>query len=135
MVETAKHTPGPWAVSSRTPFDYPSPGGQRHDHCIVGSGDGTFASPLHYVADCGIASDESVQANARLVAVAPRLLAVCQRIERALKLVPCKDGGKDATDDEVRRGEAMDGGKWRAESSVDGWAHELREAISEAIGS
>jgi hypothetical protein len=53
------------------------------------------------------------------------LLVVLKQIVARAKLVPCKDGGLDAAP-----GEGMDAGKWRVESSVDGWIADARAAIA-----
>jgi hypothetical protein len=61
------HTPTPWHVQTGRPFDYPSPSGNRPNHCIIGVGDGRLSNPFHHVADAGIAESDEVQANARLI--------------------------------------------------------------------
>ncbi len=57
------------------------------------------------------------------------LVHICDTLLSRAHLVPCKDGGIDASDEEVREGKAMDGGKWRVESAVDGWIADLRETV------
>lgn len=59
-----KHTPGPW-VANKTP------GGMIFVYTE------NLARPI---CGTGVAGDPTVQANARLIAAAPDLLAACQRI-------------------------------------------------------
>lgn len=73
----ARHTPGPWAV-------YPSNGGDP----IIGpaaTDDGRFAIARayfpNYSPDGIVAARREVDANARLIAAAPELLAACEQAE------------------------------------------------------
>lgn len=77
---------------------------------------------------------DAVSASASLLEAAPTMLAVLRGVAASLALVPCKDGGQDATEDDVREGKAIAMGKWRAESSLDGWAAELREVLARVGG-
>lgn len=67
--------------------------------------------------------------QADVIAAAPELLDCLERLLKRAELVPCKAGGKDA-----KPGEGMDGGKWRVESSIDGWIVDAREIVAKAKG-
>jgi hypothetical protein len=120
-----KHTPGPWTVLKAEPLE------QNAWH--VGTGeDPSFADVICRVIDrgspwSGVEGQANSEANAQLIAAAPELLEALQRIVERAVLVPCKNGGMDA-----EKGEGMDGGKWRVESSVDGWIVSARAAIAKA---
>jgi hypothetical protein len=75
-----------------------------------------------------------IEINANLIEAAPELFAQLEWIVSKARLVPCKDGGKDATHQEVNEGKAMASGKWRVESSVDGWIVEARRVLAKAKG-
>lgn len=78
-----KHTPGPWRVVRANPS--PTSG----EWMISGSKPGYLAE----VRDCG---SGDVQANARLIAAAPELLAACEAAARLAWEVGCEtvDGEK-----------------------------------------
>lgn len=63
----ANHTPGPWAIS-------------QHDPRLVKH----LSGPV--LAECGPVNTEEAQANARLIAAAPELLASLRRVLRMLEI-------------------------------------------------
>ncbi len=73
----SKHTPGPWAVSSRPiPSTRPNLEGWVIDP----------VDPTKTIATAwGLKKNGEAQANARLIAAAPDLLAACERMAKHLK--------------------------------------------------
>lgn len=64
-----------------------------------------------------------------LDAITLELLNCLEQILSKAKLVPCKNGGEDSD-----TGSGMGMGKWRVESSIDGWIASAREITSRARG-
>lgn len=71
-----EHTPGPWAVSS------------HHGRLTVATHDGSMI-----IADCRVASDDEFQANARLIAAAPEMLAA---LRYAVDVIEEAAGGRES---------------------------------------
>jgi len=69
----AKHTPGPWE------FGINPRGG--YSNGVVVRPAGEFPHGL-WIADCGCEYDEERQANARLMASSPELLAACEKADQ-----------------------------------------------------
>jgi len=61
----AKHTPGPWRVASGNRLEIRGPRDE-------------IGWPVPVVYNAGLHSDETAQANARLIAVAPEMLAALE---------------------------------------------------------
>ena len=81
------------------------------------------AADYAHAADC-VAAVESIGGDPATVVEMARLLG---RIVERARLVPCKDGGDDATEGDPG---SMVAGKWRVESSVDGWIADARAALA-----
>lgn len=56
---------------------------------------------------------------------------ILQEITQNARLVPCKNGGEDATEEDVKAGNAIQSGKWRVESSVDGVLGRAIQVVNE----
>jgi hypothetical protein len=116
------HTPGPWGrvfgsdnLTDAHPADIIGPRGY----------------PIGHVIRVDPAEGGKYTANAQLICAAPDLLAVLKLIMSHAELVPCKDGGRDAAQNEPG---SVISGKWRIESALDGWIVEARAAIDKAEG-
>jgi hypothetical protein len=58
------------------------------------------------------------------------MLAILEKIAARARMVPCSNGGEDAPPGEPTQ--HLTYGKWRVESSIDGWINELHNAIKKA---
>ena len=68
---SAGHTPGPWqAHSASDPLE------------IIGNVDGPDEGRMHYTRVCEVEDNAEAEANARLVAAAPELLAAGSELDR-----------------------------------------------------
>lgn len=65
------YTPGPWAYRD-------SVEGFRGDYCVTQGVDPTGKDELASVWSCGAEGPDEAEANARLIAAAPDLLAACK---------------------------------------------------------
>ena len=83
------HTPGPWeAFPAKT---------QDGEETISIRGDGTWIATMDVVSTGGpFVLPESGPANARLIAAAPDLLAVCETLRRAIAWSHTEDRMDDA---------------------------------------
>ncbi len=74
-----KHTPGPWRVAIGSRLEIRGPKDE-------------IGWPVPVVYNAGLHTDETAQANARLIAAAPELLAACiDALEVEEKMAQCPD--------------------------------------------
>lgn len=72
----AKHTPGPWVAGTNPDWTPDVPWAVSRELVVRPAGEFPHG---RWVADCGVAFDEEQEANARLIAAAPDLLAAARR--------------------------------------------------------
>lgn len=76
MADTAKHTPGPWDFIDATKVARM----QFAPKCVIKAGDRQIADFSWHESSPWFPTKAESQANARLIAAAPELLAVAKRI-------------------------------------------------------